>query len=483
MVREYRERVKNIILVVLIITSLIQVGILLTKQSNGFPTNILAAVFGRPNHPDMADDKVVRGKLFVPFRIMAVSSDGLGTDWMLGPQEELATTLWDSAKALLQRASASKPDDALPVSEWGEITTKKGFLVHFGYTLPPELSLWFLSVSDPSSKSFPAMQKAMIVPAEKDGAVHEVYIFNAQGVHRYEMRQPLDGFTTEAVSKVFSQLKESRYDRYRVTTFKELNMDETFASADPDVPLIEIKPRTRKYSRISQNIPALISAHRPEELKNVVLGSERDNYQTKEFEDNTIQFNNTDNIYRIYANGLLEYDYLPQNLNSSDRGQLDAALKKAYAMVQRILPLMEHQPELYLADVGTKESGYYEFAFDYRVSGFPVFTEVPSAGKDARPVSHAVVLKASEKRIFSCRWLLRSIALTGNEEAYNAEVFESLPDTGDTQDYEKLAIRDISVGYVVDGKLEGELDPMQVIRFADPNQPIYKIVMPPGKGD
>ena len=68
----FKERIKLLLLAVLIASSLIQLGVLWRYQGHGLPFNFIGAVLHTDGSESDADlDKMAREEFFVPYRITA----------------------------------------------------------------------------------------------------------------------------------------------------------------------------------------------------------------------------------------------------------------------------------------------------------------------------------------------------------------------------------------------------------------------------
>ena len=81
MSRVRRERFKSYILALLIVSSIIQVGILWEYQNHGFPISFLMPIFAGSGSNASDISEVSRQEYFVPFRIIV--SNGNESHWLI----------------------------------------------------------------------------------------------------------------------------------------------------------------------------------------------------------------------------------------------------------------------------------------------------------------------------------------------------------------------------------------------------------------
>ena len=78
-----KERLKTVLIIVLVLTGLLQVGILWSYQSQGTPFSFLLALF---NSDIQVSDETIREKLFVPEKL--VISNGENDYWIIAENHD-----------------------------------------------------------------------------------------------------------------------------------------------------------------------------------------------------------------------------------------------------------------------------------------------------------------------------------------------------------------------------------------------------------
>ena len=190
MIHATKERIKSIILITLFVISLIQVGILWSKQSHRLPISFLAGIFNKPVMD--VSDEMTRNELFIPYRL--VVSNGDDAHWVVGREDPLHKALWDEAKAYLADiADGNIAEISSDMDNWGEVTSKRGFTAEFktgAAGINSDLIKWFLNKLN-SSEDIPSVNKLMLIP--ETGSIpgtNTMYIYESTGrVHRYAARR------------------------------------------------------------------------------------------------------------------------------------------------------------------------------------------------------------------------------------------------------------------------------------------------------
>ena len=266
-------------------------------------------------------------------------------------------------------------------------------------------------------EKYPAIFKFMIVPEGEDEKSVEVYICylnegNTYRTEKYLFDRKLWALNSEAEEKVLTTLAEDeKYQMTNYSLFGELNLDMGL----PDVP-IAVKSKFRPYKNVLSNIPKAIThiggENTDAELADIILGIKKDSYNRESFTDSA-QFKNSDSIYTIYRNGLLDYRYIPGG--NSEKGSEDAALMNAYKFLDGIRQVNDTKGVLYLSAADSSKVGKYVFKFDYLINESPVFFN-ESLDKGATSIQNAITIEANDKRVLKCTWMLRDLSLESVEK-------------------------------------------------------------------
>ena len=464
MSRLLKERLKTVCIILLVISGLLQVGILWSYQNQGTPTSFLRRLFGG-SAPISATE--ARDKLFIPDRLILIS--GGVSHWLIDKKSSFYDDLWDEVREGLDRIVSGSAGLKASNEEWGDVAERKGFIIDFGYEVSPELLEWFVSGTSLGKQDLPSVRKVKVEPDILDENYSTFYICSTS--NRVYVSAPIRHERKMGLDKVTETVKDDKDQKYRdYSTLRSAKQDKVMG-ASPDALFVSASPAYWPYYQYGCDPPA--GAEAREELMEAVLGTEKDRYNTSKSSDNTV-FTYGDNIYRYYNDGYLTYSYLG-GVDASGNSVTDPLLN-AYKFVVRVKTLLEPTADIILRSVERLQSGVYRFGFDYRLEGMPV--QVDMYEQDGRSLKHAIVIQADSKRVLKCDWLLRDFTENGKSE-YN-DRFIDISNRADLIK-EELKIEDLSSGYWIKSSDDRLLKPMLLMDMKD-GLPL-RIEMLPKEGD
>jgi len=348
---------------------------------------------------------------------------------------------------------------------------KRGFIIDFGYEIPPELMKWFLFGTGQEKQELPPVYKLMVKPDIIDGNASTLYICSTDskvyvsGSIRYER--------TKSLNDIITAILENKDQQYRdYSTFNSANIYKG-SETELDVLFVTASPSYWPYFEYSCEPPA--RAEIRDELLAAVLGAEKGRYNMKKYNDN-MKFTYGSNIYRYYNDGYLTYNYLG-SVDTSGNVEADSLLN-AYKFLARVKGILESSADIVLTSVEEKPTGVFSFTFDYRLKGMPVQVGLYLKDGNGKKLEHAIIIQADSKRVLSCDWLLRDFTQNG-KAYYNDRFTDVVGKTG--MNYEELVIRDMRSGYLIDSSSDGILKPKLLIERKD--SPLLPIEMLPQEGD
>jgi regulatory protein YycH of two-component signal transduction system YycFG len=179
-----KEKVKSIILVILILTSLVQVGILWVYQSHRFPFSFFSTVFGRNSIEDNTDiEQKARKEVLIPYRIIV--SNGNNVHWLLKENEEIFHILWDEGLEYVKRALSEGGGQIVDFNIWDKLVVSKSFAFEFKKGIKSNLVKWFLNIPIASSAEHSeSIRKIMILPDEDINKNNTLYILTNKNLSR-----------------------------------------------------------------------------------------------------------------------------------------------------------------------------------------------------------------------------------------------------------------------------------------------------------
>lgn len=367
------ERFKFYILLVLVITSFIQVGILWSYQNEGLPTNFLWNIFAN-------GEKKVRinvGDYVKPYRITATE----GYDeahYVIDESHEYYDKLWNEAGYYISSLLGEKnivEKQTYTEEYWGEVVVKKSFVYEFKTKISTNILGSLLKIDKISNHEFDGIYKMAVLPRVDSNNNIGLYIYD--GIKTYEFVLPLrpKGLSRDDYNNMLTTLGEGD-DSYNYIVMNELmGINKTPYVIKPDT-LIPRGSSWEDFDDIISMVPQDITNLGPtkkNDLENIatkVLGSDKERLTWGIDMDNSIVFRNPSKIYKLHRDGLLEYSYLYQ-FDKSDKGNEIEALENVLEFIGGKVDFVKGA-DIYLSGVKDNEDGYYTFTFDYKVNKRPV---------------------------------------------------------------------------------------------------------------
>lgn len=447
MSRELKERLKTVLIFILIITGLLQVGILWNYQNQGTPFSFLSALFSKDIQ---VSNEAIRENLFVPDKL--VVSNGDNDYWIISNDHDHYMKFFNEVIAGLSRIATGNAELNVSDEKWEEIVTKRGILVDFGFYLEPDLLGWFLGMGSPV-QDMPRFSKLMVrkdIVREDTGTFYicgdDGTVYSTDQV-RYEQAANL----TNVISKL-EEGSKNKYRKYKTLSGSKLNK----SGDEPDVLYVVSSPRYWPYRVLSADLPA--AANDENMLANIILGDEEGRYNKYTYNGDMIQYTYGNNIYRYYSDGYLTYRYLGSADTSGTKAS--EALMNAYKFMAGINELVGPETDIILSSVEKKAGGIYEFGFDYRVYGLKVRTEYETKDGNGGKLGYAIRILADSRRVLECDWLIRSFRI-GRTHNYNDRLMELL--SNENILWRNINISRIDTGYYIRSSKDKILEPALVI--------------------
>ena len=126
-----------------------------------------------------------------------------------------------------------------------------------------------------------------------------------------------------------------------------------------------------------------------------------------------VLFTDTENLYRFYSNGVLEYRFIPSITSGQDN--VSAAFKHAVTFIEQRRHLVG-EASIFLKNI-SKENNYYRMEFGYKLDGVPVHFARNRESKISAPI----IIKANSERILECQWVIRNFTKIDKPIYYNID--------------------------------------------------------------
>ncbi len=434
-----KEKLKTVLLLGLVLTSILQAGIHWNRQAQGRPFLFITSIFSAA--PSLAINEetlsVHKVSYITPDRIIV--SDEQSARWELSTANPLWHRAWeDLHQFYLPAIFSQKPDKQLPLSSWNDILlSSRMALFEFETAVPSELLAWIVDArkTDGLPSGLTDIKKVAIVPSENVNTnMNTLYVLSSAAVFRYTL-----AVNSEALPKGFYVMKMDSLKDGQNRLFSLMGETYKLENASPDL-LVSNEENDPVLlpvyeAVLPELIPAEFAVDNLQPVQESLLLSRKDSLLTRLGEGGNVTFSNTENIYRLNKTGYLTYRYLPsidmeetditsafqQTLSFIEErywlvGDAQLVLSSYIVLTNKdttpniLRPLIPADPKNSgLANenrdkntAGGKEKAFV-FTFSYRVDGHTIMAQDGRSGDIVSPLQ----ITATNTRVVSCDWYLR----------------------------------------------------------------------------
>ena len=469
----WKERFKLFILILLILTSLIQVGILWNYQDYSFPTDILSAFFLAKSQKNLSEDyeELIRGKYFVPDRV--ILSEGYDNPrWIVEQQSKDYEKLWEEARYYLGIALQSEPVQQLGVDQWGKLMASRSVIFEFKSNLNKNILSWFLDKPEAASSSASGVYKMIILPEENlNYNMNTIYIRDDSRIYKYTIQYPENLMSRTDYSELFKHYENDD----KAIQYALLREKYNISSISQDVLGVMKGPGYGRYSSVICDLPEelktseIYDSRDVDKIADAVLGAEKYGYERSWDSENTVEFKTHNNIYRLFKDGFLDYRYL-SGASGSDKGSIGEAFMQAAMFLEQIEPISAN-PNITLCLSQIEEtSTFYRFYFDYEVGGLPVVIDYHPNRPEGVRMENAFVIEANGKNVLKGYGIVRNFEKSNESELYNIMFVDLINDAYKVHGFSEfgniadIRINDIYIAYKVEYGIESKkLKPVWII--------------------
>lgn len=473
-----KDRVKGVILIVLIVLSVVQVEIYWNYQSDNKIGKILGRMYGDDRYNFLVDE------FFRPDRIIV--SEGFDENhWILKKNSWEYDVVWTDAKSYIKDfLDKEEYQEVVPFDydNWSNVIIRKSILIEFDGEIDANLMSTFLGNSATKDVEPYHVKKILMQPFEDVNNVMTFYVADEEDI--YKVTSPITGtrLPKEAYDKLIASFEgRASFTKYNLINEIFPNKETAPFNISSDVLIAIDETSTERYNSYFCMLPILLddimfnNNSDLEDLSKEVLGENRDYYDIGVDPDGTIVFKNVENIFRIYKDGVLEYKYL-DNVQKDKEESIIKSFKKATEFVADLKGLTEGADiTLISAEKNSKkgEEGY-RFTFDYKVDDVPVIiNNYRSKVVPGINLNNAVEIVSTSNRVISCFWILRDFDKAQDGNHYYIG-FEGLLDDLFRKyniDKKNLEIQDMYNAYVVNFGDDVLLEPHLIAKSAVKTKP------------
>ncbi len=458
-----RDRLKTYIILILIILSIFQVGILWGNQSHGLPFDFISAWFGifNDNPNGDVDDTDIIDYYFRPFRISV--SDGRGRHWQMPADDGNYDQLWDDARYYMDNALRAKPYLVESADGWVDVVLRRSFKFDFKSGLPADLIGWFLGIRELPPNGPVSVQKFVIGPFDAEAGCR-VTILGGGMIYKYLVPYKEGRMDANLFDLMVEGFEKSEDDRDKAfSVVNELNPGSFFFKIQPDILCMIKDTKYMDFNTLDYSVPGRMGGSL-EEVAEDLLGGGKDSLDRSVDVDDNMVFTGLDNSYRLYKDGYLEYRYVP-GAAGAEPGNIGDAFVNAARFVMRVRQSFIPSASIYLSGV-EKTFEKYKFTFDYMEGGLPVLTEYRSARAGGVQLNNAIHAESNSKRLLKCSWVMRDISRNRDAGAYDIffeDLLGNMKRKYVTLDIKLLDIQDMFASYLLDSDTGTRLKPVWVI--------------------
>jgi hypothetical protein len=422
------ERFKFFILIILIFTSIIQVGILWSFKKYGTPNYFFSEFFNKKDITEQKDLIEFKENLFLPSRVI-VSENIHTNNWVIDKKDtSFFPKLYADMKLyladILTKADI-KINNVGPLTE--EIMLKfmetPSVTFEFSTSIKSSMLPWLLDFSgvNITNKDISSIKKVIINPNLANGQDKcSIKIIDEISKKVFEYSLDFKGNTGKMwYEGMIAELSEKNSPYLRYSVFNESISSSSNKKIHIPKDMLLLVPQSSKFSTFKNYIcespdefiikdgnskdEKLIS-ERKKKLAEKVLKNEAESFLSSIDINDAATFRNVGNTYKVHDNGLLEYHYL-QAEGNVNKGKLDEAFEKVTGFIGSKLDLVTKPDLIYDKDSASEleiyfsgfeeENDRYKFMFDYRLGG---------------TFNNAITIEATDKRVLNCYWIIKEFS-------------------------------------------------------------------------
>ncbi|NLD46857.1 MAG: hypothetical protein GX660_06610, partial [Clostridiaceae bacterium] len=197
-----RERKKLFVLIVLVLTSFIQVGIL--YQNQGLPFNFLWGVFNRSTK----DINYDISNYLKPYKVIV--SDAYMSHWVIDENDENYEQIWEDARYYIQKILSNKVIKQEAFSDWGQVAIKESVIFDFKTKLSTDLLSEFVKTNTSADFQMEGIYKMAIVPNDEINNNVTVFLYDKNTVRKYVLPFNAKGLGRDHYDAIIYSLQKDK---------------------------------------------------------------------------------------------------------------------------------------------------------------------------------------------------------------------------------------------------------------------------------
>ena len=415
--KQKKERIKTIILISLIIVSVMQIGIHLNQQTQGFPFDFLSTFLGGGTdiNKNVINIDAVRESYFLP-KDITISKNSF-TQWIFSQNNPYYQNIWNDVRQnYLPVILSSKPAKIYPKDKWVSLLNETCTRIDFPVNYPKSM---IVDGANATNQSFNSIESIAIRPQDDVNETRNtVYVYDETSVYVYTI-----DIKGNMQPKIFYRTLPTRLTDQVGLYMPMSALGQSFSdyrTDNPDIPIYVDENSTQSFQSINTKVPDAITldpgSDDLDSAQESILLNQKDSFIARHLEDNTAVFSDLDNVYELDSHGVLKYRYLPKD--STGIGEIKNAFDNAISFIELRKNLVGNANIVLSSFVIDKKDNCYIFRFNYMLNGERIYiTDIKESEAISSP---AIEIKATADRVLECQWIIREF--TGNNDYTNYRV-------------------------------------------------------------
>ncbi|NLE24186.1 MAG: hypothetical protein GX625_02415, partial [Clostridiaceae bacterium] len=323
--KDKKERIKTRILIILIIASIIQLGIHWNMQTQRLPFHFVSKLFAGNTKAANLDVESLKNQYFIPETIMVSISTSY---WKLDERDPQFEKIWrDIRDSYLPSIIKQKPVKILPKEQWASLTGARYIRIDFDATWPSSIINWLAEAKPGETKSFEGIKSIVVAPQmDVNEAVNTLFIYDENQIYQYQVNINKEFLPKRYYSGLADELSSKNKPSLRL-----LASVSKFTS-EKDIFVALNDGNGSPFYTISADIPKEIVLNRTnmenDNIQDNILLDKKESLSANYTDSSKfVLFTDTENLYRLYDDSVLEYKYIPAITSSQDNAS--AAFKHA----------------------------------------------------------------------------------------------------------------------------------------------------------
>ncbi len=406
---------KSILMILLLLLSVFQMGILWSDKSPGIPFPFLSQSLWAKAETVKIDE--VKTFYIHPKRIVVSDggtgiTEGNGKYWTLSSGSDAYKGIWtDISGSYLRQILEKKPEEENP-SDWNTIMKKKCILIEFKISIPVGILQWMSGTKKPVVPPFKDIYKIALFPESIN--YNEIILYvTGDGDKAYKYVVTIEGNLRKEDYKALingTAGNDSIIPLTLVGTYHPVKNDELLA-------VLSDKKETRIIWDLSVKTPKEIILQREniDTIQEILLDS-GSKYTEMNEDGSEVLFSDDEKIVRYHQNGF--FDYRLRQLNGP-KGAVEEAFEKAVAFIEARRKKIIYETDINLRSIESKEN-YYVFTFDYLFDDMDL--EVLDEG--TRTIGPVITISANRERVLDVKWYIKTLEYNDYHNYYNLNFYD-----------------------------------------------------------